>query len=178
MKKSKMDIKEIKEKVERNEYEIRIITVYIFNPKGQSGLMKGEEVKEVREMHNYGDCSFCQYRGKLYIFQNRYKNEELSYYCHTDHALPITHYPSKEIFKMTKAALITGISGQDGAYLARFLLDKGYEVFGAYRRLSTPNFWRLQYLDIFESVNLIPSDLIDAGSMLEAVKISEPVEIL
>jgi GDPmannose 4,6-dehydratase len=49
---------------------------------------------------------------------------------------------------MTKAALITGISGQDGAYLAKFLLNKGYEVYGTYRRLSTPNFWRLQYLDI------------------------------
>ena len=59
-----------------------------------------------------------------------------------------------EIKIMAKAALITGISGQDGAYLARFLLDKGYEVYGTYRRLSTPNFWRLQYLDIFEKVNL------------------------
>jgi GDPmannose 4,6-dehydratase len=76
-----------------------------------------------------------------------------------------------------KAALITGITGQDGAYLAKFLLDKGYEVFGTYRRLSTPNFWRLQYLDIFEKVNLIPADLVDAGSMVEAVKISEPNEI-
>ena len=75
---------------------------------------------------------------------------------------------------MTKTALITGISGQDGAYLAKFLLDKGYEVFGTYRRLSTPNFWRLQYLDIFEKLNLIPADLVDAGSMVEAVKISEP----
>jgi GDPmannose 4,6-dehydratase len=79
---------------------------------------------------------------------------------------------------MTKAALITGISGQDGTYLAEFLLSKGYEVFGTYLRLSMPNFWRLQYLDIFESVNLIPADLVDAGSMVEAVKISEPVEIL
>ena len=74
-------------------------------------------------------------------------------------------------------ALITGITGQDGAYLAKFLLDKGYEVFGTYRRLSTPNFWRLQYLDIFEKVNLIPADLVDAGSIVEAVKISEPDEI-
>ncbi|NQE52268.1 GDP-mannose 4,6-dehydratase [ANME-1 cluster archaeon GoMg3.2] len=47
-----------------------------------------------------------------------------------------------------KKALITGISGQDGAYLAKFLLDKSYEVFGTYLRLSMPNFWRLQYLDI------------------------------
>jgi GDPmannose 4,6-dehydratase len=78
---------------------------------------------------------------------------------------------------MTKRALITGITGQDGAYLAKFLLEKGYEVFGTYRRLSTPNFWRLQYLDIFEKVNLIPADLVDAGSMVEAVGISEPNEI-
>ena len=76
-----------------------------------------------------------------------------------------------------KKALITGITGQDGAYLAKFLLDKGYKVFGTYRRLSTPNFWRLQYLDIFERVNLIPADLVDAGSIVEAVKISEPDEI-
>ena len=82
-----------------------------------------------------------------------------------------------EIKIMAKAALITGISGQDGAYLARFLLDKGYEVYCTYRRLSTPNFWRLQYLDIFEKVNLIPADLVDAGSMVEAVKISDPDEI-
>ena len=74
---------------------------------------------------------------------------------------------------MTKRALITGISGQDGAYLA----DKDYDVFGTYRRLSTPNFWQLQYSDIFEKVNIIPADLIDAGSMVEAVKISEPDEI-
>jgi GDPmannose 4,6-dehydratase len=76
-----------------------------------------------------------------------------------------------------KRALITGITGQDGAYLAKFLLSKGYEVFGTYRRLSTPNFWRLQYLGIFKEINLIPADLIDASSMIEAIKISEPDEI-
>ena len=78
---------------------------------------------------------------------------------------------------MKKRALITGITGQDGAYLAKFLLEKGYEVYGTYRRLSSPNFWRLQYLDIFEKVNLIPADLVDTGSIVEAVKISEPEEI-
>lgn len=76
-----------------------------------------------------------------------------------------------------KRALITGITGQDGAYLAKFLLDKGYQIFGTYRRLSTPNFWRLQYLDVFDKVSLIPADLIDAASMMEAVEISEPDEI-
>jgi GDPmannose 4,6-dehydratase len=76
-----------------------------------------------------------------------------------------------------KKALITGITGQDGAYLAKFLLDKGYEIYGIYRRLSTPNFWRLQSLDIFERVDLIPADLVDAASIVEAIKISEPDEI-
>lgn len=78
---------------------------------------------------------------------------------------------------MGKNALITGVTGQDGAYLAKFLLDKGYQVYGTYRRLSTPNFWRLQYLDIFDKVNLIPADLIDAASIIESIKISKPDEI-
>lgn len=76
-----------------------------------------------------------------------------------------------------KKALITGITGQDGAYLAKFLLDKGYEVYGIYRRLSTPNFWRLESLDIFSKVNLIPADLSDTCSIIESLKISEPNEI-
>lgn len=76
-----------------------------------------------------------------------------------------------------KRALITGITGQDGAYLAKFLLGKGYKIFGTYRRLSTPNFWRLQYLDIFDKVNLISADLVDFASIMEAVKISNPDEV-
>ncbi len=78
---------------------------------------------------------------------------------------------------MTKKALITGVTGQDGAYLSKFLLSKGYEVFGIYRRLSAPNFWRLQALDIFEKVNLIPADLIDMGSLLDALNLSKPDEV-
>jgi GDPmannose 4,6-dehydratase len=76
-----------------------------------------------------------------------------------------------------KHALITGVTGQDGAYLAKFLLDKGYKVYGTYRRLSTPNFWRLQYLGIFEQVELLPVDLLDSFSIIESIKIAEPVEI-
>lgn len=49
-----------------------------------------------------------------------------------------------------KKALITGVTGQDGAYLADFLIQKNYEVFGTYRRISTPNLWRLQYLNILD----------------------------
>lgn len=76
-----------------------------------------------------------------------------------------------------KTALITGITGQDGAYLAKFLLKKGYNVFGTFRRTSTPNFWRLSYLDIAQNVNYIPADLIDSTSLTEAVKISNPDEV-
>jgi len=76
-----------------------------------------------------------------------------------------------------KRALITGITGQDGAYLANFLLNKGYEVYGTYRRLSTPSFWRLQYLNVFDKVDIIPADLSDTGSLIETLKISKPDEI-
>lgn len=76
-----------------------------------------------------------------------------------------------------KKALITGITGQDGAYLSDFLLQKGYSVFGTYRRTSTPNFWRLHYLNIFDKVKLVPLDLIDSGSIIEALRIAEPDEL-
>lgn len=75
------------------------------------------------------------------------------------------------------SVLITGITGQDGAYLTKFLLEKGYKVYGIYRRLSTPNFWRLQALDIFNKIDLIPADLLDASFIVEAIEISELDEI-
>lgn len=76
-----------------------------------------------------------------------------------------------------KRALITGMTGQDGAYLAKFLLEKGYEVYGTFRRTSTPNFWRLQELNVFEKVNLIPADLIDTASIAEAITVADPDEV-
>ncbi len=76
-----------------------------------------------------------------------------------------------------KRALITGLTGQDGAYLSKFLLEKGYKVYGMYRRTSSPNFWRLQTLNCLQDISLIPADLSDASSILEAIKISEPDEI-
>lgn len=78
---------------------------------------------------------------------------------------------------MAKKALVTGITGQDGAYLAQFLLKKGYKVYGTFRRLSTPNFWRLQALDIFNRVSLISCDLNDETSIFEAIQISQPDEV-
>jgi len=77
----------------------------------------------------------------------------------------------------SKNALITGITGQDGVYLADLLLKKNYTVFGTFRRLSTPNFWRLHYLGIDEKINLIPADLIDTSSLYESLKISQPDEV-
>tara|TARA_Y100000034_G_scaffold136675_1_gene214812 strand:- start:2340 stop:3386 length:1047 start_codon:yes stop_codon:yes gene_type:complete len=76
-----------------------------------------------------------------------------------------------------KRALITGITGQDGPYLAKFLLDKGYIVYGTYRRSANPNFWRLQALNILDKIVLIPADMSDMASLLEAVKVSGPDEI-
>ena len=78
---------------------------------------------------------------------------------------------------MEKRALITGVTGQDGAYLARFLLNKGYEVYGTFRRSSTPNYWRLCALNIFDQVRLLPADMADMASLLEAVTVSKPDEI-
>ena len=76
-------------------------------------------------------------------------------------------------------ALITGISGQDGAYLAKFLLDKGYDVVGTYRRSSTLNLWRLDELGISDHPNLrlVVHDLTDAASCIRVVDSAKPSEI-
>ncbi len=76
-----------------------------------------------------------------------------------------------------KTALITGITGQDGAYLAKFLLEKGYKVYGTYRRLSTPNFWRLQHLNIIDKVKLVSFDLIDQSSITKMLNEAKPDEV-
>ncbi|ETA67440.1 GDP-mannose 4,6-dehydratase [Methanolobus tindarius DSM 2278] len=76
---------------------------------------------------------------------------------------------------MTKNALITGISGQDGSYLAELLLDKGYNVYGLLRRLSSPNTSRIDH--IIDSVELVQGDLSDQSSLDEAIRISEPDEV-
>ncbi len=78
-----------------------------------------------------------------------------------------------------KTAIITGISGQDGAYLAQLLLDKGYKVFGTYRRTSSVNFWRIEELGVENHPNLelVEYDLTDLGTSLSLVKRAEPDEI-
>ncbi|MEX2028241.1 MAG: GDP-mannose 4,6-dehydratase [Candidatus Curtissbacteria bacterium] len=76
---------------------------------------------------------------------------------------------------MKKSALITGITGQDGSYLAEFLLEKGYKVYGLTRRTSTPNYERI--IHIQDQIELIPGDLLDQQSLTSAVLQSDPDEI-
>ena len=74
-----------------------------------------------------------------------------------------------------KRAVITGITGQDGSYLAELLLDKGYEVVGAIRRLSAPNQWRIEHL--LDRITLHQGDLLDQRSLVDALRASRPDEI-
>jgi GDPmannose 4,6-dehydratase len=76
---------------------------------------------------------------------------------------------------MTKRALITGITGQDGSYLAELLLDQGYEVVGVVRRSSTVNFERIAHIQ--EKVTLVPGDLLDQGSLNSIVAEHRPTEV-
>jgi GDPmannose 4,6-dehydratase len=78
-----------------------------------------------------------------------------------------------------KTTIITGITGQDGAYLAQLLLDKGYIVYGTYRRTSSVNFWRIEELGIQNHPNLylVEYDLTDLGSSIALVQKVQPTEI-
>ena len=76
---------------------------------------------------------------------------------------------------MSRTALITGITGQDGSYLAEFLLQKDYSVFGLIRRSSTINFERIKHLQ--NDVGLISGDLLDQSSLITALQKTEPDEV-
>jgi GDPmannose 4,6-dehydratase len=76
---------------------------------------------------------------------------------------------------MAQRALITGITGQDGSYLAEFLLEKGYKVFGLVRRTSTVNFERIGHLR--DQAELISGDLLDQNSLHRALEVSQPAEV-
>ncbi|MBD0379778.1 GDP-mannose 4,6-dehydratase [Paenibacillus sedimenti] len=74
-----------------------------------------------------------------------------------------------------KTALITGVTGQDGSYLAEFLLEKGYKVYGLRRRTSTPNYENVEHIK--DKIHWISGDLTDLASLIEAVRISQPDEV-
>ncbi|MDD0847459.1 GDP-mannose 4,6-dehydratase [Campylobacter sp. 46490-21] len=80
---------------------------------------------------------------------------------------------------MSKIALVTGVTGQDGAYLSRYLVDLGYKVFGAYRRAASTNLWRLGELKLLDEANfsLIELDITDPVSCINAIKVAKPSEI-
>jgi GDPmannose 4,6-dehydratase len=76
---------------------------------------------------------------------------------------------------MAKRALITGITGQDGSYLAELLLDKGYDVIGVVRRSSTPHLWRIEHL--LDRISLRPADLLDQQSLMRIIRDVRPHEL-
>jgi len=80
---------------------------------------------------------------------------------------------------MGKTAVVTGVTGQDGAYLAALLIQKGYTVHGTYRRTSSVNFWRLEELGLgsHERLNLVEYDLTDLGASISLLNRAEPVEV-
>ncbi|MBT5662254.1 MAG: GDP-mannose 4,6-dehydratase [Alphaproteobacteria bacterium] len=78
---------------------------------------------------------------------------------------------------MTKKALITGITGQDGAYLSDFLLKKGYKVYGAVRRTSSLNTARLSYMDVLDNIELVSMDLGEITNIQRTIEKIEPDEI-
>jgi GDPmannose 4,6-dehydratase len=76
---------------------------------------------------------------------------------------------------MSKRALITGITGQDGSYLAELLLERGYGVYGLTRRLSADNYWRIEH--ILDRITLIPGDLLDQLSLIRVLERVKPHEL-
>jgi len=78
-----------------------------------------------------------------------------------------------------KTSIVTGITGQDGAYLAQLLLEKGYKVYGTYRRTSSVNFWRIEELGIqnHPNLHLVEYDLTDLGASIALLQKVQPDEI-
>ena len=78
---------------------------------------------------------------------------------------------------MAKTALVTGILGQDGPYLAKLLFDKGYKVYGLIRRYSNPNFSNLDYVGITNDVDYVEGDMNDEASLLNLIRTLHPDEV-
>jgi GDPmannose 4,6-dehydratase len=85
---------------------------------------------------------------------------------------PVMEHPNK-------TAVITGITGQDGAYLTELLLNKGYRIYGTYRRTSSVNFWRLEELEVanHENLELVEYDLTDLSSTIRLLQMSGATEV-
>jgi GDPmannose 4,6-dehydratase len=101
----------------------------------------------------------------VWLYESLYKKRKVVYKS--------TSLSQKEM--TLKRAMITGITGQDGSYIAEFLLEKGYEVYGMVRRSSTINYERISHIQ--DRLKLIQGDLLDQNSLIEALRISEPDEV-
>lgn len=78
---------------------------------------------------------------------------------------------------MAKTALVTGILGQDGPYLAKLLIEKGYKVYGLIRRYSNPSFDNLDFVGVTKDINFVEGDLTDESSLINVVKNIRPDEV-
>ena len=89
--------------------------------------------------------------------------------------MPINCAPAQGESTLAKRALITGITGQDGSYLAELLLSEGYDVYGVVRRASTENYERIEHLR--GQITLLQADLLDQSSLVQAIRESNPSEL-
>ena len=78
---------------------------------------------------------------------------------------------------MSKSVLITGITGQDGAYLAQLLLQKNYKVYAMIARRGSDTLWRLRELEILEDIHFVDGDMLDTSSLIRALQLSKPDEV-
>jgi GDPmannose 4,6-dehydratase len=92
-----------------------------------------------------------------------------------ENACGVERLLEKEVTSPMKRALITGITGQDGSYLAEFLLEKGYQVIGMVRRTSTLNFERIKHIQ--DQIELVQGDLLDEVSLMSIMREYQPIEV-
>jgi GDPmannose 4,6-dehydratase len=82
-----------------------------------------------------------------------------------------------ELKRMAKNALITGVTGQDGAYLSKLLLSKGYTVYGVLARRASDSFWRLREVGILNQLHILDADMLDVSSLIRCLQKSEASEV-
>ena len=143
---------------------------------GSSDLIEIGKNGEIAE--NFDDIP-----NKLKIMLDNYDNYSLNTfkkYLKSDVMMPNLVQNIKDNYKknlMPKKALITGVSGQDGAYLSKLLLKKGYHVIGGDRRAANNTFWRLKKLKILNEVEIINFDICEQSNIIDTIKKFKPDEV-
>ena len=111
---------------------------------------------------------------------DRYSLNTFNKYLKSDVMMPNLVQNIKNNFNknlMPKKALITGVSGQDGAYLSKLLLKKGYDVIGGDRRAASNTFWRLKKLKILKEIEIINFDICEQSNIIDTIKKFKPDEV-